>query len=121
MTACTPEELLPKITAAINSGNPIEVVKYFDEEACFALPDGALVRGHAELLALYEQRLALEPQLTTHAGKVIQAGDVALVTNVWSNRLRKGAIGGKDSFEGIATLVLRRHADGGWRILVDST
>jgi len=43
------------------------------------------------------------------------------VTNAWSTRLRKGEIDGKDSFEGIATLVLRRHADGSWRILVDST
>jgi hypothetical protein len=28
---------------------------------------------------------------------------------------------GEDSFEGIATLVLRHHPDLGWRILVDST
>jgi len=121
MTARTPEELLPMITAAINAGDPIEVVKYWDEEGCFAFPDGALVRGHAELQAMYEQRLALQPEITTRAAKILQAGDVALVTNAWSTRLRKGEIDGKDSFEGIATLVLRRHADGSWRILVDST
>jgi ketosteroid isomerase-like protein len=121
MAARTPEELLPEITAAINAGDPHEVVKYFDEEACFVLPDGALVRGHAELLAMYEERLALQPRLTTHAAKIVEAGEVALVTNVWSNRLRNGEIDGKASFNGIATLVLRRGADGSWRILVDST
>lgn len=62
MIARTPEELLPMITAAINAGDPIDVVKYFDDEACFALPDGAIVRGHAELLALYQQPLALYPR-----------------------------------------------------------
>jgi uncharacterized protein (TIGR02246 family) len=119
MTARTPEELLPMITAAINAGDPSEVVKYFDEEGCFALPDGALVRGRSELLAMYEQRLALQPELTTRAAKILQAGDVALVTNVWSTRLRNGEMNGMDSFEGVATLVLRRQADGSWRILVD--
>lgn len=121
MTARTPEELLPMITAAINAGDPVEVVKYFDEEGCFALPDGALVRGYAELLAMYEQRLALQPEITARAAKIVQAGDVALVTNVWFTRLRNGEIDGADSFEGVATLVLRRHAGGDWRILVDST
>jgi ketosteroid isomerase-like protein len=96
-------------------------VKYWDEEGCFALPDGALVRGHAELLALYEQRLALRPELKTRAAKVLQAGDVALVTNVWTNRLRSGDIDGVDTFEGTVTLVFRRHADGAWRILLDDT
>jgi ketosteroid isomerase-like protein len=109
------------ITAAINAGDPMEVVKYFDEQGCFALPDGAVVRGHAELLAMYEKRLALQPQITTHAAKIVQAGDIALLSNVWSTRLRNGEIDGKDSFEGTATLVLRRQADGSWRILVDST
>jgi len=121
MTARTPEELLPVISAAINAGDPIEVLKYWDEEGCFALPDGGLVRGHTELLALYQQRLAFRPEITARAAKIIQAGDTALVTNVWSTRLRNGEVDGKDSFEGTATLVLRRQTDGSWRILVDDT
>ncbi len=121
MAAFTPEQLLPMITAAINAGDPREVVKYFDEQGCFALPDGALARGHDELLVLYEQRLAFRPKITARAAKIIQVGDIALVTNEWSTRLRSGEMNGEDSFEGIATLVLRRHADHGWRILVDST
>jgi ketosteroid isomerase-like protein len=121
MTVRTPEDLLPRITAAINAGDPIEVVKYFDEQGCFVLPDGAVVRGHAELLAMYEQRLALRPRIRTHAAKIIQAGDVAVVTNVWSTRLRNGEIDGKDLFEGVATLVLRRDAHDSWRILVDDS
>lgn len=121
MTARTPEELLPMITAAINAGDPTEVLRYWDEEGCFAMPDGTLVRGHAELRALYDQRLALRPEITARAAKILQAADVALVTNVWSTRLRNGEIDGEDSFEGVATLVLRRQPDGGWRILVDST
>ncbi|WP_167474784.1 YybH family protein [Nocardia arthritidis] len=121
MTARTPAELLPGITAAINGGDPGEVVRFFDEEACFAMPDGTLVRGHAQLLAMYRQRLALRPEITTRAAKIIEAGDIALVTNVWSTRLRNGTMDGSDSFEGVATLVLRRQADRTWRILVDST
>jgi ketosteroid isomerase-like protein len=121
MTVRTPEDLLPRITAAINAGDPIEVVKYFDEQGCFVLPDGAVVRGHAELLAMYEQRLALRPRIRTHAAKIIQAADVAVVTNVWSTRLRNGEIDGKDLFEGVATLVLRRDAHDSWRILVDDS
>jgi ketosteroid isomerase-like protein len=119
MVARTPEDLLPMITAAINAGDLIEVLKYWDDEGCFGLPDGELVCGSAGLRAMYEQRLALRPEITERPVKIIQAGDVALVTGVWSTRIRNGKIDGKDSFEGIATIVLRRHADGGWRILVD--
>jgi ketosteroid isomerase-like protein len=70
---------------------------------------------------MYEQRLALGPRIRTHAAKIIQAGDVAVVTNVWSTRLRNGEIDGKDLFEGVATLVLRRDAHDSWRILVDDS
>jgi ketosteroid isomerase-like protein len=121
MMARTPEELLPLITAAINAGDPSGVVEYFDEQGCFVLPDGALVRGRAELLALYEQRLTLRPEISARAAKIVQVGDVALVTNVWSTRLRNGRIDGNSSFEGVATLVLRRHDDGACRILVDDS
>lgn len=51
--------------------------------------------------------------------KIVQAGDIALVTGVWSTELRNGTIDGKTSFEGIATLVFR--ADQTWRILTDVT
>jgi ketosteroid isomerase-like protein len=119
MVARTPEELLPMITAAINAGDLGEILEYWDDEGCFGLPDGALVCGSAGLRALYEQRLALRPEIVERPVKIIQTGDVALVTGVWSTRLRNGTIDGKDLFEGTATIVLRRHADGGWRILVD--
>lgn len=109
------------VAAAINAGDQEQVLSYWDEEGCFALPNGGLVRGHAELRALYEQRLVLRPEIKARVAKVLQAGDIALVTNVWSTRLRNGDIDGKNTFEGVATLVLRRHADGAWRILVDAT
>ncbi|WP_280446672.1 YybH family protein [Nocardia brasiliensis] len=121
MTARTPEDLLPMITDAINAGDPSAVVRYFDEEACFVQSDGVLVRGHAALLAMYEQRLALRPEISTHAAKIIRAGDVALVTNVWTTRLRNGEIGGQELFEGVATMVLRRQDDDSWRIIVDDS
>ncbi|WP_280448897.1 YybH family protein [Nocardia brasiliensis] len=121
MTARTPEDLLPLITDAINGGDPREVVRYFDEEACFVQSDGARVHGHAALLSMYEQRLALRPEISTHAAKIIRAGDVALVTNVWTTRLRNGEINGRDLFEGVATMVLRRQGDDSWRILVDDS
>lgn len=120
MTARSPEDLLPMITAAINAGDPKEVLRYWDEEGCFAMAGGPVVRGHADLLKLYEERLALRPEIVEPAEKIHQAGDIALVTSSWSTRLRKGQIDGKDSFEGVATLVLRHHADAGWRILIDT-
>jgi uncharacterized protein (TIGR02246 family) len=120
MAAPTPEQLLPMVTAAINAGDPAEVLKYWDEEGCFVLPDGPAVRGHADLLELYQQRLAVQPEMTSHVARIVQAGDVALVVNEWSTRLRNGEIEGNTSFHGTATLVLRRDADDNWRILVDA-
>ena len=73
MIASTPEELLSMIAAAINGGDPEDVLQYWDEEGCFGLPDGGQVHGHAELRALYEQRLTLRPEITTRAAKVFEA------------------------------------------------
>lgn len=120
MTAHTPEDLLPMITAAINAGDPKEVLKYWDEDGCFAMAGGPAAQGHTELLKLYEHRLAFQPAIIEPAENIQQVGDIALVTSTWSTRLRKGQIDGRTSFEGVASLVLRRHADGGWRILIDA-
>ena len=119
--AWTAEQLLPKLSAAINAGDPAEILQYFDEQACFVLPDDTVVRGHAELLALYTERLAMRPEITARAAKLVQTGDIALVTNVWSTRLRSGEMGGKNTFEGVATLVLRRQPDDTWRVLMDDS
>lgn len=100
--------------------NPKEILKYWDEDGYFAMAGGPVVQGHADLLKLYEQRLAFQPEISEPAEKIHQVGDIALVKSTWTTRLRRGQIDGKTVFAGVADLVLRRHADGGWRILIDS-
>lgn len=64
------------------------------------------------------QFIALRPSLTGEVEKVLEAGDVALVTNRWTLR-GTGPDGAPLEMGGVSADVMRRQRDGTWRILVD--
>jgi len=90
----------------------------YEPEATFAPQPGAQVTGRDAIREALTQFIALRPSLTGKVEKVLEAGDVALVTNRWS--LRGTAPDGAPlEMGGVSADVMRRQADGTWRILVD--
>lgn len=117
--APTTAAALPDAFAArLGAGDLDGALALYEPEATFAPQPGAQVSGLAEIRAALEQFIALRPSLTGEVEKVLEAGDVALVTNRWSLR-GTGPDGAPLEMGGVSADVMRRQPDGTWRILVD--
>jgi ketosteroid isomerase-like protein len=62
--------------------------------------------------------LALNPTLTTESKKVIEAGDIALVTGDWT--LTGKGPDGDVRLSGTFTDVMHRQSDGTWLFVIDN-
>jgi ketosteroid isomerase-like protein len=79
---------------------------------------GVVVRGHTEIRSALGELLSLAPTLTSTIEQVLEADGVALVVNAWTMTLT--AAGGAEVHQtGRSADVLRRQADGTWRVLID--
>jgi uncharacterized protein (TIGR02246 family) len=90
----------------------------YEADATFAPSPGETVSGDAAIRQALQGLLAIEPRMTGQIEKVLVAGDTAFVANRWSLR---GTSPDGDPIElgGTSADVLRRQADGSWKIAID--
>ena len=121
MIARTPLEAVELLDEAFNRGDLEAILDFYEDEATIVVEPGRLATGKAELRATFEWILSsmkgIARQEKTH---VIEAGDLALFTSRWtySGATLDGASVDRESY---ASVVLRRHSDGGWRVVVDNS
>jgi uncharacterized protein (TIGR02246 family) len=112
--AAVPDALAARLAAGDLDG----ALALYEPGATFAPQPGAQVTGRDAIRDALTQFIALRPSLTGEVEKVLEAGDVALVTNRWT--LRGTAPDGAPlEMGGVSADVMRRQPDGTWRILVD--
>ena len=63
--------------------------------------------------------LAMQPKMQRHGSQFVIAGDVALVLTRWTLD-GSAADGSAIQMRGEATDILRRQADGNWRVVIDN-
>jgi uncharacterized protein (TIGR02246 family) len=114
----TPAELPAAFAERLGAGDLDGALALYDPEATFAPQPGAQVSGLPAIREALAQFAALRPSLTGEVQKVLEAGDVALVTNRWTLR-GTGPDGAPLEMGGVSADVMRRRPDGTWRILVD--
>lgn len=116
--ADTPTLVIELFTTALNRGDVDEAMVLYDRGAVFAPQPGVVVEGVDAIRSALAQLAALEPRLHGEITQVLVAGDVALVTNRWQ---LEGTQPDGEPIEmgGHSADVMRRSADGGWRIVVD--
>ena len=116
--ATSPEEVLERFAELMGRGELEAALALYEEEAAFVPEPGKLVHGKAAIGAALEAFVALSPTLTGTIEKVVPAGDTALVINSWE--LKGTDPEGNEVAMGAKSAdVLRRQADGTWRILID--
>jgi uncharacterized protein (TIGR02246 family) len=103
---------------ALNDGNLDAAIALYEPEATLAPQPGAEVTGLGAIRGALEQFAELNPRLDGEITRVLTAGEVALVQNRWQLRGTQ-ADGSPVEVRGHSADVLRRGADGGWRILID--
>ena len=118
MRAESPAHAIELFTEALNSGDVEAAMALYEWDATFAPQPGEEIQGREAIRAALDQFMALEPRMSGEITKVTTAGDVALVMNRWQLEGTR-TDGGRVEMGGHSADVLRRAADGGWRILID--
>ena len=115
----TPEQVLRSIVEGINTGNLDSLMTLYEPGAAFATQPGNLNYGLPGIRQALAGFVAMNGELDLEVTRVLEAGDLALVTTVWSftgtapdGRPAKLAARSAD--------VLRRQVDGSWRFVIDN-
>ena len=121
MIARTPLEAVELLDEAFNRHDLEAILDFYEEGATMVAEPGRIVTGRAELRRTYQWILTnikgIATQEKTH---VIETGDIALFTSRWS--FKGTALDGTSvSREAYASVILRKGADRGWRIVVDNS
>ena len=118
-TATAPADVITLFAAALHDGRLDDALALYEPDAVFiAEPGAAPIAGTGRIRAALAAFTALRPTLTPDIRKVVQAGDIATVLNAW--QLDGTTPDGTPlHLTGTSADVLRRGADGTWRLLID--
>ncbi|HVY97704.1 MAG TPA: nuclear transport factor 2 family protein [Solirubrobacterales bacterium] len=101
------ERVLAGFVAAVEAGRLADAVACFAEDARFVTPDGTVVAGVPQLSNIMRQVLALPRTIAIAPERIIDFGQTAIATQVWTMRFH-GPEDGDLERTSIATVALRR-------------
>jgi uncharacterized protein (TIGR02246 family) len=119
MSNGTPEQVLQSIVDGVNAGNLEALLAHYEPEAAFATQPGNLAHGLAGVRVAVQGFLAMKGKLDLKVTRVLKASDLALVITVWSFT-GTSPDGQPVNLATSSADVLRRQADGSWRIVIDN-
>ena len=114
----TPTGVIDAFADRLAEGDVDGALALYEPDATFAPQPGTQVTGHDAIRGALDGFMALRPKLSGEIVKVLEADDVALVVNRWS-LTGSAPDGAPVEMQGTSADVLRRRADGTWRLLVD--
>jgi ketosteroid isomerase-like protein len=115
----TPEQVLESIVNGINTGNLDALMPLYEAEAAFATRPGSLRHGPQGVCEALAGFIAMKGTLDLDVTGVLEASDLALVTTAWSFS-GTGPGGEPVTLAAKSADVLRRQADGSWRLVIDN-
>ena len=119
MSMDSPAAVTQSFLDAFNSGDAGEVASHYEPDGVFVQEDGQLVRGAEAMEETLAGFLAMSPRLEIQVSKTIEIGDIVVNAQKWT--LTGTAPGGAPIvMEGSGFDVMRRQADGSWRMILDN-
>ena len=119
MSRGTPEEVLQSIVDGINTCNLDALMTLYEPEAAFATQPGSLAHGLPGVRGTLAGFISMKGKLDLKVTHVLEVTDLALVLTVWSFS-GTGPDGKPVAPTAKSADVLRRQADGSWRLVIDN-
>lgn len=119
MSNGTPEQVLESIVDGINEGNIDALLRLYEPRAAFAAQPGTLLHGLPGVREALSGFIAMKGKLDLQVTRVLDVGDLALVAATWSFS-GTGPDGKPVKLASTSADVLRRQADGTWRMVIDN-
>ncbi len=106
--------------SAFNCGDVEAVLALFDEPATMRMTNHQVIEAdRASLRIAFTQLLSLRPQIQNTVRSVLCCDDVALVLMDWTITMQNPA-GQEQIDRGTATQVMKRRANGSWRLKISN-
>ena len=119
MPAMSPEDAARMVAEAMEAGRLDEVVDLYEANASLVVEPGKTVSGSAAIREAMAGFIALKPTLTSEHHLTVAADDLALVSTNWSLE-GTGPDGKPMTMRATSTDVMRRQADGSWKVIIDN-
>ena len=107
------------LDAAFNAGDLDGVLQHYEPDALLVVQPGVTVSGPDALRRVFPALMNLGSGVHVVESTVLASGDLALLLARWTIRRSQADGGVRDDVE-VATSVLRRRADGRWRLVIDN-
>ena len=114
-----PGEVLNSVAEGINTGDLDSLMTLYEADACFASQPGQLAKSPESVRQSLRSFIDLKGKLDLKVKRVLQASDLALVTTEWSLS-GTGPDSNPVNMAAKPADVLRHHADGTWRFVIDN-
>lgn len=115
----SPAGLMKLFAKHAAAGDVEALLSLYEPNAVFQPQFGAAITGHEQLRPANQEFLAIKPVISyTAEPDVLMVDDIALVTNFWTMTATLPD-GSTMTDGGTSADVLRRQADGTWRVLID--
>jgi ketosteroid isomerase-like protein len=114
-----PADLLYLQVEEFNRGNVSFLMTLYEKDACFASKLGQVVQGLESIRRSLQGFIDMKVKLEARVRRVIQAGNLALLTTEWS--IAGTEPDGKPiNLTGRGTVVLRSQFDGSWLMVIEN-
>ena len=118
MPARTPEEVDRCLAEAFRAKDLEAILALYEPGATFIAQPGQPVTGLAAIRVAIQGLLSIKPHLQLEVTRVLQAGDIALLSSTWT-LTGTTPEGNALTMSGNGMEVVRRQSDGTWRYVID--
>ena len=118
MPARTPEEVDRCLAEAFRAKDLEAILALYEPGATFIAQPGQPVTGLAAIRVAIQGLLSIKPHLQLEVTRVLQAGDIALLSSTWT-LTGTTPEGNALTMSGNGMEVVRRQSDGTWWYVID--
>ena len=119
MAMTSPGDTMEAFLEAFNSGDIEAVLTFYGPDGVFVTEEGQALQGTESIRETVTGFMAMKPHLQIDKSTTISAGDVVVNVVKWTLQ-GTGPDGGAVVTEGSGFDVMRRQADGSWKMVIDN-